>query len=481
MALTRRKITAAGGGLMAFGFASLARGQAAPPGPVAGTRITDDYVAQVGRMAYFWGWPMANIQSRLETFRPVKEFALGGGVLPIGPVNEITMLTDYIDPAERAVACPNQDVVYGQAILDLAREPVVVQVPDFRGRFFVYQVVDQRTDGFADLGAMYATQPGFYLLAGPDWKGDVPKGIARVFRSPTNVGFMIPRVFREDTDADRQAVQPLVRQIMSYPVSRYDGTMKTYDWSRLPTVGGTSGDEETVWVVPEKFFDLLPGILDNVRPMAGEEALYGQMRFVLDAAAKEPKFKEVLKQSAIDADRTLVKPLFEFRNWGIQLPHHWSTQVNGAQFGTDYFARTAAAKSNIFVNKPSETKYFYQDLDAGGARLNGANRYTVTFAKDGTPPVYGFWSLTLYNQHHFFTPNDIKRYSTGTKNKALKENPDGSLTIHVRADPPAEALRGNWLPAPRGADFSLYVRAYWPKVAITDGSWTPPAVQKAAS
>ena len=46
--------------------------------------------------------------------------------------------------------------------------------------------------------------------------------------------------------------------------------------------------------------------------------------------------------------------------------------------------------------------YFYQDLDASGARLNGGNRYTVTFAKGETPPVYGFWSLTLYNQHHFF-------------------------------------------------------------------------------
>ena len=37
--------------------------------------------------------------------------------------------------------------------------------------------------------------------------------------------------------------------------------------------------------------------------------------------------------------------------------------------------------------------------------------------------------------------------------------------------------RVNWLPAPKG-DFSLYVRAYWPKPAITDGSWTPPAVEK---
>jgi hypothetical protein len=77
---------------------------------------------------------------------------------------------------------------------------------------------------------------------------------------------------------------------------------------------------------------------------------------------------------------------------------------NEAAFGTDYFRRTAVAKSNIFVNAPNETKSFYQDLDSNGAWLNGANRYTVTFAKDATPPVNGFWSLTLYNQYHFFAP-----------------------------------------------------------------------------
>ena len=172
------------------------------------------------------------------------------------------------------------------------------------------------------------------------------------------------------------------------------------------------------------------------------------------------------------------RPLFQFRNYGQQLPHNWSTISNEAAFGTDYFTRTAVAKSNILVNSPNETKYYYQDLDAGGARLNGANRYTVTFPKDQTPPVNGFWSLTLYNEHHFFSPNELKRYSVGTKNKTLKYNPDGSLTIYVQADAPSEAQRSNWLPAPKGGDFSLYVRAYWPKAAILDGAWTPPGAQK---
>ena len=127
---------------------------------------------------------------------------------------------------------------------------------------------------------------------------------------------------------------------------------------------------------------------------------------------------------------------------------------------------------------PNETKYYYQDLDASGARLNGANRYTVTFAKDQTPPVNGFWSLTLYNEHHFFSPNEIKRYSLGTKNKTLKCNQDGSLTLYVQAEAPPAVQRDSWLPTPIDSDFSLYVRAYWPKTAVIDGSWTPPAVQR---
>ena len=107
-----------------------------------------------------------------------------------------------------------------------------------------------------------------------------------------------------------------------------------------------------------------------------------------------------------------------------------------------------------------------------GARLSGTKRYTVTFAKDQTPPGYGFWSLTLYDAHHFFVPNDVRRYSLGTKNKDLKTNADGSLTIYVQAGSPRDAQRSNWLPAPKDADFSLFIRAYWPKVAVIDGSWT---------
>jgi hypothetical protein len=451
--------------------------KAMPPEPDSRVKITEEYAAQVARDTYFWAWPLVNVYNRRLAYSAIKEIVMAGPA-PAAPLNRLGMLTDYIEPGERLVACPNQDVVYGAGSLALDQSAVVIQVPDFGTRFWVYQIVDTRTDSFVQLGKMYGTTPGFYLLVGPDWRGQVPKGITKVFRSQTNTGFVAPRVFQDDTPQDKRAVQDVLQKIMMYPVAEFDGTMKSRDWSQLPKAPSTSsGDEETRWVVPETFFDELPDVLVDAPPLPGEEARYAQVRAVLVAAKRNPKLKEIMVRAASEADISLIKPLFEFRNYGQQLPHHWSTISNEAAFGTDYFTRTAVAKSNIFVNSPNETKYFYQDLDIAGARLNGANRYTIIFPRDQIPPVNGFWSLTLYNQHHFFAPNDINRYSVGTKNKDLKLDPDGSLTIYVQASPPDDAQRSNWLPAPKDANFTLYIRAYWPKPEITDGSWVPPPVQ----
>jgi hypothetical protein len=454
--------------------------RALPAGPDTRVKITEAYAELVGKDVYFWAWPMVNIYNRRLAFKDVPEPMLSGPA-PIAPLNTVGMLTDYVTPGERIVACPNQDVVYGAGSLALDIEPAVVQVPDFGNRFWVYQMVDLRTDSFGQLGKMYATTPGFYLLVGPNWKGELPKGITKVFRSPTNTGFIAPRIFQDDTPEDKKAIQPVLQQVMVYPLSKFDGTMKSMDWKNIKVLPPQKeGEAESRFVFPEKIFDQLPAIFADAPPLPGEEARYAQVLAVVEAAKNDPKLKAAFEDGAKEAEETLVTPLFQFRNYGQQLPHNWSTISNEAAFGTDYFTRTAVAKSNILVNSPNETKYFYQDLDVAGERLNGKSGYTVTFGKDQTPPVNGFWSLTLYNEHHFFAPNDLKRYSLGTKNKSLKYNEDGSLTIYVQPSSPGKDKETNWLPSPVDHDFSLYIRSYWPKAAITEGSWTPPAVEKAA-
>ncbi|HSD91726.1 MAG TPA: DUF1214 domain-containing protein [Methyloceanibacter sp.] len=195
---------------------------------------------------------------------------------------------------------------------------------------------------------------------------------------------------------------------------------------------------------------------------------------MLQAADDDRSLRNALREAAEESDEKLVGPLLEFHNFGVKLPHRWTTVVNSAEFGVDYYTRTAVGKSNIFINRPAETRYFYQDFDANGVRLNGgAGRYAVTFKQ--VPPVKGFWSITLYDKYHFLAPNEIGRFALGTRSKELRYASEGSVTIYIQKDRPDAELVSNWLPAPAD-EFSLYIRAYWPLPPIQDGRWTPPPV-----
>ena len=448
------------------------------PGPASGTAMTKPYLQMVGRMAYIWGWALVNNANRAAAFAKAPEPGLLGGVIPVA-YGRLAMLTGYVNADQRFIACPNQDVVYGAGFLALDKEPIVIQVPDFGERFWVYALYDARTDEFYGIGKQYGTKPGFYLLVGPNWTGNPPPGIVAVLRSSTTLVFAVPRIFMDDTPADHAAVQPAISQIDFYPLSEFDGKMKTKDWSKLPhfPTPKSSGKGETQWVNPETFFVELGAVMKQVPPLPGEEALYNWIGSVLEAATRDQEVAKTLRETAITADREMITPFLQWRYNGRPAGNGWNSPVNNAEWGTDYLNRTATAKSNMFDNRPQETKYIYTDNDSQGKQLTGQNSYAITFAKGQIPPVKGFWSLTLYNQEHFFNPNPMKRYSLGTKDKNLQHNADGSLTIYAGATSPGRDKESNWLPAPNGK-FSLYMRAYWADNAILDGTWKPPAIAK---
>jgi hypothetical protein len=452
--------------------------------PSADANPHPEYIRSLARQAYLWGWPMVNMINRHNSTTQAKEPGLFGGILPAAPEGQVGMLHDYIAPEETFVTCPNQDVVYGLGFFDLDKEPVIAQVPDFGDRFWVYALYDQRTDQFGELGKPYGTKPGFYLLVGPKWNGKVPDGIAGVVRSSTSLANAIPRIFQDDTADDKAAIQSVIDQVVFYPLAQFDGRMKTIDWSEAPKLpppasssGGGEGGE-TKWVVPEKFFDQFGQVLDTVAPLPGEEAQYAQYRWLLDLAAKDPKIKKTITEEAIATEKEVIAPFFRWEHNGKPAGNGWNRSVHNAEWGVDYFNRTGTAKSNMFDNRPNETQYFYTDYDGTGAQLEGSKTYSITFPAGQEPPVNGFWSLTMYNDKHLFHPNELKRYSLGTKNKTLRYNEDGSLTLYVQAESPGADRESNWLPSPKDGDFSLYVRSYWPRVEVTDGSWTPPPVQK---
>jgi hypothetical protein len=445
-------------------------------GPAPGTAMTPAYVQTVGRMAYLWGWPLVNVANRAEAFSKAPEPGLLGGVVPVA-FNRNAMLTGYISPEEHFVTCPNQDVVYGAGFFELDKELIVFQVPEFGDRFWVYALYDARTDEFSQIGKAYSTQPGFYLMVGPGWKGETPDGITAVVRSSTSSAFCAPRIFMDDTAEDQKNVQSVLNQVVFYPVSEFDGKLKTKDWSKLPHFPAPPTKGETKWVNPETFFDQLPEVMKSVPPLPGEEALYKWIGSVLDSAAQDPAIKKALTESAVAAESELISPFFQWRNIGRPAGNGWNSPVNNARWGTDYLNRTATAKSNMYDNRPEETKYIYRDDDSQGQQLDGHNLYTVTFPEGQLPPVKGFWSMTLYNDVHLFNPNPLNRYSLGTKNKNLKYNADGSLTLYAGATSPGADKENNWLPAPQGT-FSLYIRCYWAEQAVLDGTWMPPQVEK---
>ncbi len=447
-------------------------------GTPAGTVMIREYIETVGRLAYIWGWPLVNNLNRATAMARVPEPGRLGGIVPVSPPGYVSMLTDYIDEKERFVTCPNQDTVYGAGFQRLDSNPVIVQVPDFGDRFWLVGTADARTESFCSIGKQYRTRPGFYLLVGPNWKGQVPEGVSAVYRSPTDLAAVFPRVFQDDAPEDKAAVQALLSQMLVYPLREFDGTMKTKDWKKSPSFPASAGGSgEIKWVDPQRFFDQLPQVMKEVPPLPGEESLYKTIESVLEAARRDTTIKDLLIRTAIEAESKLLGPLLQFHNNGRPIGNGWTSPPNGARWGFDYLSRAATARSNMYDNAPEETRYIYTDFDTDGQRLNGAQAYTVTFKRGATPPVDGFWSLTLYNQEHLFAPNRLNRYSLGTKNKSLKLDADGSLTLYVQNDSPGPDKESNWLPAPEG-DFSLYIRAYWPKAPILEGTWKPPTVER---
>ncbi|MER5960508.1 DUF1254 domain-containing protein [Streptomyces sp. NPDC056121] len=441
--------------------------------------MTVEFARLLARDVYVWGWPIVNAFHRRASLTSAPEPGLVGGVLPAAPTGHVAMLSQYIDPAQRWVAHPNQDVVYGFGYGAVDDDPVVLQVPDFGDRFWVYALYDARSEEFSKLGSQYGTEPGSYLVVGPHWEGEVPEGITDVLRSPTELVAIGPRVFLDDTDEDREAVQRVLNQVVVYPLSAHTGMEKIVDWRsapHFPAPETTAG--ETRWVDPEAFFDELPGILDRVPALPGEESRYAMVRALLAAASSDPAIEATIKKSAAETETEVISPLFNFRTNGTRLPGGWNSPLNVARWGFDYLTRAATAKSNMYVNQPEETRYFFLEYDSEGRRLNGNHDHTITFPPGQVPPVNGFWSLTLYNPEHFFAPNDLGRYSIGTKSRALKFEADGSLTLHIQHESPGTEHEANWLPAPRG-EFELTIRTYWPKPEVANGDWTPPPVLQA--
>jgi hypothetical protein len=156
----------------------------------------------------------------------------------------------------------------------------------------------------------------------------------------------------------------------------------------------------------------------------------------------------------------------------------WMVSTGSGHYATDYLQRALIAYIGLGGNLPADAFYPIAQVDGRGRPLTGAHDYVMHFTKGGTPPVNGFWSLTMYNKAYFLVPNALNRYALSGRDP-LKYNKDSSLDLYIQKDSPDTDKVANWLPAPEG-DFLPMLRLYWPKEtppSILDGTWSPPAVK----
>jgi hypothetical protein len=155
----------------------------------------------------------------------------------------------------------------------------------------------------------------------------------------------------------------------------------------------------------------------------------------------------------------------------------WLINTGAGIYGSDYLNRAAVAQLGLGANVPQEALYPATFTDSQGEPLSGANNYTLHFDPGQTPPVDGFWSVSMYNNKSLFVDNPLNRYSINSYSE-VKNNTDGSLDLYIQNQSPGPEKESNWLPAPTDS-FNLVMRTYLPQPQVLNGTWQPPGVEVA--
>ena len=98
----------------------------------------------------------------------------GRTMLPNGPIS-FTMVRVFASTTD--IVNPNADFLYSQAWLDLSKGPVVLTIPDTKGRYYLLALLDAYTNVAASIGKRTTgTEKRQFAIVGPHFKGTLPEG-----------------------------------------------------------------------------------------------------------------------------------------------------------------------------------------------------------------------------------------------------------------------------------------------------------------
>ena len=403
------------------------------------------------------------------------------------PFNEIDNQHRVATPEDTAVITPNSDTPYSMAWLDLRAEPMVVSVPMVeKDRYYSVQLIDGNTYNFGYIGSRATgTDAGDYLVVGPDWKGDKPAGIKKVFASTTPFALTLFRTQLFNPE-DMPKVEKVQAGYRVQPLSAFAKQPAPPAAPKIDFLPATTAG------IKANFFQYLDAALQFVPETPKDKAIRTRLASIGIGPGKSFEFKDLslehkaailiaLKQGDDKVDKFLSSGMKDINGWNV-----------GAFFGDEAFyngnwlMRAGAAKGGLYGNDAEEAMYPYTRTDGAGETLDGSrHNYTITFPAGELPPVNAFWSVTMYDgKSQFLIKNPINRYLLNSPMlSSMKKNADGSLTLYIQKDSPGADKETNWLPAPNDTIY-LVMRLYWPKATSPSilpaggGTWKPPAIMK---
>jgi hypothetical protein len=401
------------------------------------------------------------------------------------PFNQLHNMHHVATYEDTAVVTPNSDTPYSTLWLDLRAEPIVISVPAMgKKRYYSVQLIDGNAYNYGYIGSRATgNERGDYLVVGPDWKGETPAGIKKVFSSTTPFALTLFRIQLFDAK-DMPNVEKVQAGYKAQPLSAF---LKQPAPAPAPKIDFLPATTEGI---KANFYEYLAAALQFVPPSPEDKDIRARLASIGIGPGKTFEFKDLSlehKAAVLLAMKEGDDKVDKFMTSGMKNVNGWSI---GSFFGDrafytgDWLMRAGAAKVGIYGNDAAEATYPYTRMDGTGEGLDGSkHNYTFTFPAGQLPPVNSFWSVTMYDgKSQLLIKNPIDRYLINSPMlSAMKKNADGSLTLYIQKDSPGKARESNWLPAPDGPIY-MVMRLYWPKdtppsiLPPGDGTWKPPAI-----
>ncbi|MEU9064657.1 DUF1254 domain-containing protein [Streptomyces sp. NPDC048430] len=447
--------------------------------------LEPDAVTALAADAYVYGSPLVRQLSAVQAC--LQE---GCGTPAPAPFNDFAHADGPATPGTHTPYAP-ADLVDALAQLDLSGGPVRLHVPDTGGAYYVLQFVDAWGNAFAYLGTRATgTDEGDWMVVPPGWAGTVPDVVSGVIDAPTSVVSVLGRLA-----CDGPEDMPRVRALQQELTLTHLGD-RAHRTGLPATESGVPGEL--------RFFEELRVWMADFPPAAADRAYQDRFQplglleegispYVSAGAGLVRALRRGLALGRLRVEQAARPHTVAAEGapgaWRM-IPHLRDYNLDHFGVGTlgspewkipdreaSYLVRAVAARRGRWLPHGYEAVYAHTSRDSRGRPLDGAHRYALHLTQP--PPVGAFWSLTVYDSPggHLVT-NAADRYVIGDRTPGLVHGGDGSLTLRLSADPPADAAgAANWLPLPAGG-FRPVLRLHLPGQAILDGSYVVPALQR---